>query len=74
MKPITQRPIPEGYTTEWDNTIWNVGIVFLWSDIFDDYLQSGRITVKPGDTLAEAFEREMNEPMWKEFEVFFVNE
>ena len=74
MTPITNRPIPDGYQLEWDNTIWNVGYVFRWSNVYDDYLRCNRITVKPGESLAVAFQREVNEPLTLDLnrEVFFL--
>jgi hypothetical protein len=72
MTPLTKREVPDGFTTEWDNTTWNVGFTFMWSDVYQGYLRCGQITVKPGDTLPEAWERVMNEPMWPEYEIFFV--
>jgi hypothetical protein len=73
-KPITKREIPDGFQLEWDNTTWNVGFVFIWSDVYECYLQQGQITVKPGDTLTEAFERVVGEPLFSDREVFFVKE
>jgi hypothetical protein len=72
MKPITSRPIPEGFTLEWDNTIWNVGHTFQWSDVFQQYMKQGTIAVKPGQTLPEAFQSILGEPMWPEYEIFFI--
>ena len=74
MKPITSRPIPEGYTLYWDNTTWNVGHIFRWSDVYDQYMKECTITIKPGQTLPEAFEAVINEPMFPGYEVFFVEE
>lgn len=72
MTPLTKREVPDGFTTEWDNTTWNVGFTFQWSEVYQGYLRCGQITVKPGDTLSEAFERVIGEPMWPEYEIFFV--
>lgn len=73
-KPITKREIPDGFQLDWNSEIWNVGFVFIWSDVFDGYLRQGQITVKPGDTLSEAFERVVGEPLFSNREVFFVKE
>ncbi len=74
MTPITKRDIPDGFTTEWDNTLWNVGHTFQWSEFYQQYMKAGSITVKPGQTLAEAFESVIGEPMWPDYEIFFVKE
>lgn len=68
------RPIPDGYCLEWDDTIWNVGHVFRWSPVYEMFLQCRNITVKPKQTLAEAFEAAYNHPMWNDYEVFFVKD
>lgn len=73
MTAITNRKIPEGYTLEWDQSVWNVGIVFEWSEYFKKFLLRGRISLKPGETLVECLER--NEYRTNgDFEVFFVLE
>jgi len=74
MTPITSREIPEGFQLDWNSETWNVGFVFVWSEVFEGYLQQGQITVKPGDTLSEAFERAVGEPLFSDREVFFVKE
>jgi len=74
MTPITKRPCPAGYTTEWDSSIWNIGFTFQWSEFYQQYMREGSITIKPGQTLAEAFESVIGEPMWPEYEIFFVED
>lgn len=74
MKPVTSREIPEGFQLDWDDQIWNVGHVFRWSEVYDCYLQEGLISVRPGDSLSEAFESVFDTPYTLEFEVFFVKE
>jgi len=72
---ITSRPIPEGYQLEWDNTIWNVGHVFRWSEFYRQYMvERFRITVRPGETLPEAWQREYDSPMGLDYEIFFRKE
>ena len=62
--PIHNRPIPHGYKLEWDPTLWNVGYLFSWSEVFGAYvLQSnqmggGAVTVRPGETIGESLQRE----------------
>lgn len=47
---------PDGYTEKWDNSIWNVGYVFWWSDFYGKWLDCDhRVTVKPGQTLIDAY-------------------
>ena len=67
--------VPDGYTFEHDDTIWNVGHVFRWSDVYNDYLDCGiRLSIRPEQTIAEVYEREVGEPMFNEYDVFFVKE
>ena len=73
MTPITKREVPEGFTIEWDDTIWNVGHPFMWSDVYSGYLKmTGVLTVKPGQTLPEAWDAFYDQPMFSEYEIFFV--
>lgn len=74
MTPLSNRPIPDGFTEEWDSTLWNVGIVFFWSEVFETWLEHGRCTVKPGQSLCEAYEVWADEPMGSEYSIFFVRE
>ena len=67
-----EHPTPDGYTKEWDFTLWNVGHVFRWSDVYEAWLECGRCTVKPGQTLGEAFEAWADHPMWLDYAVFFA--
>lgn len=54
---------PQGFTHEYNPDIWNVGHVFVWSDVFAEthgvgWLQTGRmVDVKPLDNLQEAHKR-----------------
>lgn len=73
MTAITNREIPEGYTLEWDQSIWNVGIVFAWSEQFKKFLHRGIISLKPSETLVECLERHSYRTNG-DFEVFFVLE
>lgn len=75
MTTVANRPVPDGYTEEWDSTIWNVGHVFMWSDVYECWLDHDlMITVKPGQTLSEAYTAVTDEPLWKQYNVFFVDE
>ena len=74
MKPVTSREIPEGYQLDWNNQIWSVGHVFRWSEMYDCYLNEGMVTVRPGDSLPQAFERVFDMPYTSEYEVFFLKE
>ncbi len=72
MTTVSNRPAPDGYTEEWDSEGWNVGFIFRWSDVYDDWLDCGVVvTVKPGQTLSEAFEDRINHPMWEMCTIFF---
>ena len=72
MTSVSNRPVPDGYTEKWDSAIWNVGFVFRWSEVYEAWLgYSGMVTVKPGQTLCEAFEESVGEPMWNDFTIFF---
>lgn len=73
MTPVSNRLVPDGYTEEWDNTIWNAGFLFQWSDVYEGWLYAGVVlTVKPDQTLSEAFEGRMDEPMWSDYTIFFA--
>jgi hypothetical protein len=74
MSDIREKTVPDGFQLDWDKDSWNVGHVFRWSPVFECYLKDGTlITVKPGDTLPEAFERVMEHPMFPgDWDVFFV--
>jgi len=74
MPYIAERPIPAGYTEHWDFTIWNVGIVFEWSDVFKAWVELGRCTVKPGQVLHEAFADWTDGPMKLDHSIFFIKE
>jgi hypothetical protein len=66
---------PEGFIEDWNDSIWNVGFVFMWSPVYDDWLSDGRITVKPGDTLPEAWDRARPDQLFtpKDFNIFFTD-
>jgi len=66
---------PQGFTKDYNREIWNVGHLFTYSFVFNCYVQHNeRITVKPGETPSEAYERENNgSPLFTK-EVFFVDE
>lgn len=66
------RPTPDGFTGEWDTTVWNAGFIFMWSDVYDAWLDCERlVTVKPFMTIEEAFEDRMDSPMWLDYAIFF---
>ena len=68
-------PVPDGFTDRWDCTIWNVGFVFRWSEVYSGWLNCEiRVTVKPNMALSDAFEDRMDEPMWPEYAIFFLRE
>ena len=65
------RTIPDGTQLEWDDTTWNAGHCYMWSDVYDAFMWHSLITVKPGQTLPEAFEAMHDMPMFSEYEIFF---
>lgn len=72
MTPVSNRPVPDGYTEEWDDSIWNAGHIFKWSNVCGLWLDCERlVTVRPGQTLSEAYEARMDEPMWNSSTIFF---
>jgi len=73
MTSVSNRPVPDGYTEEWDSTTWNVGFIFRWSEVYEAWLDcTAMATVKPGQSLCEAFEARMDGPMWNDYTIFFV--
>lgn len=72
MTPVSNRPVPDGYTEKWDKEGWNVGHVFMWSEVCVGWLDCEVVvTVKPGQALSEAFEAHMNKPMLDGYTIFF---
>jgi len=72
MSIASIRELPDGYTDEHDSTVWNIGYVFMWSDVYDAWLDCGvQLAVKPDMTVREAFEDYMDEPMWPGYSIFF---
>lgn len=73
---VSNREIPEGYIEEWDDKIWSVGFIFSWSEVFKCWTPCnfliGGITVKPGETLSESFERETTKAWSDNYNIFFV--
>lgn len=74
--PVSMREPPDGFQEEWDRGLWNVGHVFRWSEVYSAWCDcQHRITVKPGQTLAEAYETAVDEPLWPgDMSVFFTAE
>lgn len=73
MANATTQPAPDGYTENYDSSLWNVGHVFSWSNVYEAWLDcSVRLSIKPDMPISEAFEERMDHPMWDEFAVFFV--
>lgn len=72
---VSNREPPVGYKEEWDNTTWNAGFIFRWSEIHKSWTDMRMIvTVKPGQTLAEAYEDRIDEPMQDVYTIFFAIE
>ena len=71
--PISKRPVPTGFQLEYDASIWNVGHVFRWSEAYQNYLADGVISMRPDESIDEAFARAYDMPQWPEYEVFFAS-
>ena len=71
--PLHKREIPNGYTLDWDKSIWNLGQVFVWSYAFDGYLLGPIITVRPNERLNDAYKRETKNNLTQDTEIFFVD-
>ena len=70
---VIDRPLPEGYTEDHDSSIWNVGEVFSWSEVYETWLDCNvRLTIKPNVPVDLAFEDAMDCPMWDDYAVFFT--
>jgi len=69
LVPFRQPPL--GYTEDRDASVWNVGFVYRWSDVYDAWMESGRCTVKPDQTCREAFEDWAGHPMGLYYSIFF---
>jgi hypothetical protein len=66
------RPVPDGWTEEYDCTLWNRCKVFRWSDVYSAWLDCEVwVSVRPFEPIAQAFERRMDHPMWLDYAVFF---
>ena len=74
MTPITKRPIPNGMQLDWDKEVWNAGHAYKWSRFYEQYMECGIITVKPKQSLADAWYARFNEPMFADGEIFFVKD
>lgn len=74
--PLCDRPVPTGYTLSYNPDIWNVGHVFRWSNVYCAYLKDTGLllTVKPNESLDEAYERVHGYSIPYNTEIFFVNE
>ncbi len=58
------RELPEGYTDQHDSNAWNVGEVFRWSDVWEDWLDCKvRLTIEPNMSVSDAFEARMDHPL-----------
>jgi len=43
---LMMKILPEGYTKDHDSTVWNIGFVFRYSDVYEDWLQDAVISVR----------------------------
>lgn len=73
MTPVSNRPVPAGYTEKWNKEVWHTGFVYRWSEVCEGWLDCDvTVTVKPGQALCEAFEARMNKPMLDGYTIFFI--
>jgi len=68
------RPVPAGFQASWDCKLWNVGFCFEWIELYGKFLERGTLTVKPNQTLSDAWEKQFNEKIPAGCEIFFVEE
>jgi hypothetical protein len=66
--------VPAGFQPSWNAKQWNVGFCFEWIELYGKFLERGTLTVKPGQTLPDAWKKQFNEKMSAECEIFFVEE
>jgi hypothetical protein len=71
MTVVSNRPVPDGFTAEWNHTVWNVGFVFRWSDVYEAWLACGECAVRPGQMLSDAFAEWSGQPMFDDYAIFF---
>jgi hypothetical protein len=72
MTPITIRPIPDGYTLCYNSSIWNVGFIFVWSEFYGSYIYDDRITIRPQQSLADAYMERIGQELQNNKEIFFI--
>jgi hypothetical protein len=71
MTPLHKRPIPDGFQLAWDETTWNVGFVFIWSEPVKQFGTGGSITIKPNESLCTAYRNVFGEDIPPHVEIFF---
>ena len=66
---------PEGFsTTDEPMDIWRVGFLYVWSDVFESWLDDrAMLSIKPGETGKEAYLREFGETLPHTDSVFWVD-
>lgn len=66
--------VPNGYVKGWDQDTWNVGFMFRWSAYYGRWVDAQQfLTVKPGQTLVDAFRARTGRCMWPTDRIFFVD-
>lgn len=68
---VTNIPAPDGYTENHDSTVWNVGFVFWYSNVYEAWLEDAVISVRPGQTGSEALEERTDYSEWAGYKVFY---
>lgn len=72
MPDVMGIPAPDGYTEDHDSTVWNVGFVFWYSRVYEDWLQDAVISVRPGQSGTEALEERTDYSEWGGYRVFYL--
>ena len=75
MTSVAMREAPDGMTYDYNESIWNVGHVYTWSNVFEGWLWTQiRLSIKPYENLTEAYQRETGQSLPLNTTIFFVKE
>jgi hypothetical protein len=73
LRDCKGRIIPDGFSDQFDSTIWNVGFVFRYSGVIDMWLDCNiGLTVKPDMSVEDAYEAHTGDTMSDDYNVFFA--
>lgn len=63
MATVDRQP-PDGFMTHHNSMLWSAAHLFQWSKVYGKWIDLDyALTVKPGETIAEAYDREVGGPM-----------